>query len=158
MIPALAKRKEVKARDWQVDMKKTHLFGIVVIGLAIFIIISTAGDASTYVTFKEANEMAMEGDQSQIHVVGKLKKDDQGKIIEVQSSADKLSFSFTLIDENNKEQTVVYNEPMPADFLRSEQVVVVGSFQNQQFIADKILMKCPSKYVENKIEISSNQH
>jgi len=137
-------------------MKKTHLFGIIIIGLAIFIIISTAGDASTYVTFKEANAMAEEGDQAQIHVVGKLKKDDQGRIIEVQSSPDKLSFSFTLVDENNKEQTVVYYEPMPPDFLRSEQVVVVGSYHDDQFIADKILMKCPSKYVENELKIGSN--
>ncbi len=137
-------------------MKKTHLFGIIIIGLAIFIIISTAGDASTYVTFDEADEMAQEGDLTHIHVVGRLKKDDQGSIIEVKSSSDKLSFSFTLIDENNHEQTVVYNEPMPPDFLRSEQVVVIGSFRDGQFGADKILMKCPSKYVEEKVEISSN--
>ena len=139
-------------------MKKTHLFGIIIIGLAVFIIISTAGDASTYVTFKEANKMAMDGDQTQIHVVGKLKRDDLGNIIEVESSRDKLWFSFTLIDEGNKEQMVVYNEPMPPDFLRSEQVVVVGSFRDKHFVADKILMKCPSKYVDEEVKIGSNQY
>jgi len=137
-------------------MKKTHVFGIVIIGLAIFIIISTAGDASTYVTFEKANEMAHEGDRSRIHVVGKLKKDDQGNIVEVQASSDKLSFSFALIDENEREQIVLYNEPMPPDFLRSEQVVVVGSYHDDHFIADKILMKCPSKYVEEEVKIGSN--
>jgi len=137
-------------------MKKTHLFGMVIIGLAVFIIISTAGDASTYVTFEQANEMAQGGDRTLIHVVGKLKKDGQGNIIEVESSPDKLSFSFTLIDENQKEQIVLYNEPMPPDFLRSEQVVVVGSYHDDHFVANKILMKCPSKYVEEEIKISSN--
>ena len=137
-------------------MKKTHVFGIVIIGLAIFIIISTAGDASTYVTFEQANEMAHEGDRSRIHVVGTLKKDDQGNIVEVQASSDKLSFSFTLLDENEREQIVLYNEPMPPDFLRSEQVVVVGSYHDDHFIADKILMKCPSKYVEEEVKIGSN--
>ena len=74
----------------------------------------------------------------------------------MQASSDKLSFSFTLIDENEREQTVMYNEPMPPDFLRSEQVVVVGSYHDDHFIADKILMKCPSKYVEEEVKIGSN--
>ena len=137
-------------------MKKTHLFGIAIIGIAIFIIISTAGDASTYVTFDQAQELASDGNNSRIHVVGKLKRDSQGEIIEVEPSPDKLSFSFTLVDENNGEQKVFYNEPMPADFLRSEQVVVVGLFLGDQFVAEKILMKCPSKYVEEEVKISSS--
>jgi len=40
---------------------------------------------------------------------------------------------------------------MPPDFLRSEKVVVNGNYQNSQFIAKKILLKCPSKYQEQKL-------
>jgi cytochrome c-type biogenesis protein CcmE len=40
---------------------------------------------------------------------------------------------------------------MPADFTKSEQVVVIGAYKNGQFIADKILMKCPSKYQEDTV-------
>ena len=64
-----------------------------------------------------------------------------------------LSFSFIMVDQNNLEQEVIYNQPMPMDFLRSEQVVVVGSYKKNKFIADKILMKCPSKYQENEIKV-----
>lgn len=133
-------------------MKKSHIIGIVIIGIAIAVIISTAGDASTYVTFDKAKEMASNGNESSIHVVGELKKSQSGEIIGIQPSADKLSFSFLMVDENQNEQTVFYNEPMPPDFQRSEKVVVIGAYQQNTFVADKILMKCPSKYQENTVK------
>lgn len=136
-------------------MKKSHIIAIVVIAACIAIIIATAGDASTYVTFDQAYEMASVGNKTHIHVVGDLKKDDAGNIVGIEKSADNLSFSFILIDENKKEQKVFYNEPMPPDFTRSEKVVVIGSYQNNSFIASKILLKCPSKYQEEKINTTS---
>ncbi|MGL1888337.1 MAG: cytochrome c maturation protein CcmE [Reichenbachiella sp.] len=135
-------------------MKKSHILGIIVIGVAIMVIISTAGDASTYVGFSEAKEIAQAGNDKKIHVVGQLKKDTHGEIKGIQESPDKLSFSFVLVDQNNKEQRVLFNEPMPADFLRSEQVVVVGAYHQNAFLASKILMKCPSKYQEETIEVT----
>lgn len=133
-------------------MKKSHIIGIVIIGIAIAVIISTAGDASTYVTFDKAQEMASNGNESSIHVVGELKKSQSGEIVGIQPSADKLSFSFLMVDENQNEQMVFYNEPMPPDFQRSEKVVVIGAYQQNTFVADKILMKCPSKYQENTVK------
>lgn len=134
-------------------MKKSHILGIVVIAIAAMVIVSTAGDASTYVSFKEAQEMAEDGSSKMIHVVGALKKNEAGHPVGIQTSPDMLSFSFLMVDQNNVEQEVIYNEPMPMDFLRSEQVVVVGSYKKDKFIADKILMKCPSKYQEDEIKV-----
>jgi cytochrome c-type biogenesis protein CcmE len=135
-------------------MKKSHIIAIIVIVAAIGIIISTTRDASSYVSFDQAYQLASNGSKSQIHVVGDLKKDAEGNIIGMEKSADKLSFSFILVDENQKEQKVYYNEPMPADFTRSEKVVVIGGYQNEAFVASKILLKCPSKYQEEKINAS----
>lgn len=134
-------------------MKKSHILGIVVIAIAAMVIVSTAGDASTYVSFKEAQEMAEDGNSKMIHVVGALKKNEAGHPVGIQTSPDMLSFSFLMVDQNNVEQEVIYNEPMPMDFLRSEQVVVVGSYKKDKFVADKILMKCPSKYQEDEIKV-----
>jgi cytochrome c-type biogenesis protein CcmE len=134
-------------------MKKSHIFGIIIIAVAVMVIVSTAGDASTYVSFGEAQELAAKGNSGMIHVVGALKKDQQGQPVGIQTSPDMLSFSFIMVDQNNLEQEVIYNEPMPMDFLRSEQVVVVGSYKKNMFVADKILMKCPSKYQENEIKV-----
>ena len=132
-------------------MKKSHIVGLLVIAAAIAIIISTAGDASSYVTFDKAYEMSSVGNKVSIHVVGDLKKDFRGEITGLETAPDNLSFSFLLIDENKKEQKVYYNEPMPPDFTRSEKIVVIGSYRGDIFVADKILLKCPSKYTEQKL-------
>ena len=132
-------------------MKKTHIIAILVIAAAVMIIISTAGDASTYVTFGEARKMAEKGNNKMIHVVGKLKKDDQGKFVGIEPSADHLSVSFLMVDHANSEQKVFYKDPMPPELLKSDQVVVIGSFKQGIFVADKVLLKCPSKYQETKL-------
>lgn len=132
-------------------MKKSHILIIVVIAVAIGIIVSTAGDASTYVTFDEAYSMATSGNDNSIHVVGELKKDDAGHVIGIQTGADMVSFSFVLVDDNGKEQLVQYKEPMPTDFTKSEKVVVIGKYKGDAFNADKILLKCPSKYQETEL-------
>jgi cytochrome c-type biogenesis protein CcmE len=134
-------------------MKKTHIVIILVIAAAIGIIITSAGDASTYVTFDEARQMALTGKKNNIHVVGQLKKDSQGKVIGIKEGADKVSFSFVLVDDAGREQKVDYNEPMPADLMRSEKVVVIGSYQGENFKATKIILKCPSKYQEQNVNV-----
>ncbi len=134
-------------------MKTTHIIGILVIAVAIVMIMTTAGDASQYLTFSEAKELSEEGSKTQVHIVGQLKKDMRGEIVGIVPSPDKLSFKFLMIDENGDEQMVFHPNPMPTDFIRSEQVVIVGSYNEDNFIADKILLKCPSKYQEENIEV-----
>ncbi len=135
-------------------MKLTHIIAIVAIAVAVGVIISTTGDASTYVSFKEASQLASEGKSKKVHVVGTLKKDPAGHILEMsyQPEIDPNHFTFSLVDKNHESRTVVYHNPKPQDFERSEQVVVVGSIQDNAFVAEKILMKCPSKYQDTKIK------
>jgi cytochrome c-type biogenesis protein CcmE len=134
-------------------MKKSHILIIIVIAAAIGIILSTAGDASSYVSFDEAMELSTAGNKKDIHVVGELKKDQLGNVVGIEEGADKVSFSFIMIDDKGKEQTVMYNQPMPADFQRSEKVVVIGSYSGESFHASKILLKCPSKYQEQNANV-----
>lgn len=134
-------------------MKKSHILVIIVIAAAIAILVSTAGDASTYVGFNEAYAMATAGNTKDIHVVGELTKDAAGNVIGIEPGLDKVSFSFVLIDENGKQQKVEYNEPMPQDFTKSEKVVVIGRYEGDVFKATKILLKCPSKYQEQNVRV-----
>lgn len=134
-------------------MKKSHILIIVVIAAAVAIIVTTAGDASTYVGFDDAYKMANAGSKKDIHVVGQLKKNASGEVIGIEEGADKVSFSFVMIDDQGKEQLVTYNEPMPADFTKSEKVVVIGSYNGDAFHASKILLKCPSKYQEQNVNV-----
>jgi cytochrome c-type biogenesis protein CcmE len=134
-------------------MKKSHILILIVIAAAVGILITTADDASSYVSFSEAYQLASSGTKKDIHVVGELKKDAQGNIIGIEEGADKVSFSFLMVDDNGKEQKVSYREPMPADFTKSEKVVVIGSYSGGTFVASKILLKCPSKYQEQNVNI-----
>ena len=69
-------------------MKKSHIIIIVIIAAAIGIIMTTAGDASTYVTFTDAYKMASQGNDESIHVVGELKKNASGEVIGILEGAD----------------------------------------------------------------------
>ena len=136
-------------------MKKSHIIGIVVIAIAVFVIISTAGDASTYVTFDEARSLFESGSDKKVHVVGQLKKDEDGQIVGVDPSEDKLTVTFLMVDNNMKTNKVFYNKPMPPDLKQSEQVVVIGQFRENYFYAEQILLKCPSKYEEESLQVSA---
>ncbi len=134
-------------------MKKGHIIGLGIIAIAIVIIMTSIGDASSYESFSTALEMKKDGEDKPIHVVGQLKKDANGEVIGLNVREDKVSFTFMLVDNEGTEQEVFYNEPVPADFTRSESVVVIGSYKNEEiFVADKILMKCPSKYQETEVQ------
>ena len=134
-------------------MKKSHILIIIVIAAAIGILVSTAGDASTYVGFGEAYAMATAGNKKDIHVVGELTKDASGNVTGIETGADKVSFSFILVDDSGRKQKVEYNEPMPQDFTKSEKVVVIGRYEGDVFKASKILLKCPSKYQEQNVTV-----
>lgn len=139
-------------------MKKSAIYALVVIAIAAATILSMTSDASTYVNFKQAYDLAKSGSEKKIHVVGTLKKDPKTHEIVGMSYnpvQDPNLFTFILVDHNNEEREVTYFSPKPQDFERSEQVVVIGSFKNEHFVADKILMKCPSKYQDNEFRDAS---
>jgi cytochrome c-type biogenesis protein CcmE len=135
-------------------MKISHIIALVVIAVAIGIIMTLSSDASTYVSFKEADEMLKNGETKSIHVVGSLKKDANGRPVGMiyEPTIDPNHFEFMLIDSLKNERKVVYNQPKPADLDKSEKVVVVGKMQAEgYFSAEQILLKCPSKY-NNQVE------
>ena len=134
-------------------MKISHIIALVVVAIAIGVVVSTAGDASTYVTFNEAKALVAEGDHGDVHVVGELVKDRAGNIeMLYQPEIDPNRFEFNLIDTNRTEMRVVFGNPKPADFERSEKIVIIGNVQGDVFRAKKILMKCPSKYTEKEVK------
>ncbi|HTL81483.1 MAG TPA: cytochrome c maturation protein CcmE [Bacteroidia bacterium] len=119
-------------------MKKTHIIGIVLIAIAIGCIFTLLGNSSTYSDFATA---AASGDE--VHVAGSL---DRAKPMEYDAVADPNRFAFWMIDKKGLEKHVVLTKSKPQDFERSQQVVVVGAFKGDEFIASDVLMKCPSKY------------
>ena len=127
-------------------MKKSSIAGIVSIALAIGIIISTYADSSTYGSFNDAKES-----ETELHVVGKLNKE---KELHYNPQQDANYFAFYMKDNQGKECKVVFNGSKPQDFERSEQIVLTGKMIGNEFHASKILMKCPSKYTKDEVEVT----
>ena len=134
-------------------MKNLFPIYLIFLSITIIIVISTFADASTYVSFSDAKSLYSVGKKSPIHVVGRLIKNEENKVIGIKKSDDNLSFSFDMIDEEGTIENVFYGEPMPPDFILSDQVVVIGSYNDKRFIAKEILLKCPSKYTEDQVNI-----
>jgi cytochrome c-type biogenesis protein CcmE len=124
-------------------MKKSSIVGMLIIAIAIGVIISAYADSSTYGSFTDAQET-----QKELHVVGKLNK---LKDMVYNPQKDANYFSFYMVDNKGKECKVEFTGSKPQDFERSEQIVLTGQMENGAFHADKILMKCPSKYTQDKI-------
>jgi cytochrome c-type biogenesis protein CcmE len=124
-------------------MKKSYIIAIVLIAVAFAAIISTVNDSGTYANFKEAS--AHEG--KVFHVVGKLNRD---KPYEYHPEQNANLFSFYLFDNNGEEKKVLLNKAKPQDFDKSEQIVIIGKMKGDEFIASDILLKCPSKYADEK--------
>jgi cytochrome c-type biogenesis protein CcmE len=55
-------------------------------------------------------------------------------------------FTFTMVDESQNSTTVVYTGAKPNNFDIAPMVVVKGKFVDDEFHANNILTKCPSKY------------
>jgi cytochrome c-type biogenesis protein CcmE len=127
-------------------MKKSSIFGLVVIAIAIAVIISVYANSSTYGSFTDARNT-----DSELHVVGHL---DKKKELLYDATKNANYFSFYMTDNKGAECKVVFTGTKPQDFERSEQIVLTGQMVGKEFHASKILMKCPSKYTQDKVEIT----
>jgi cytochrome c-type biogenesis protein CcmE len=81
--------------------------------------------------------------------VGKLQKEKEMVYNPIQ---DANYFSFYVKDQEGEECKVIYAGTKPQDFEKSEQIVLIGKMKSDEFHASKILMKCPSKYNNDKVE------
>ena len=128
-------------------MKKSSIIGLVVIAVAIAVIIGLYGNTSTYGSFADAKST-----NGELHIIGYL---DKQKELYYDPVKDANYFSFYMKDKKNGEECkVVFSGTKPQDFERSEQIVLVGEMRGNEFHASHIQMKCPSKYTQDKVEIT----
>jgi cytochrome c-type biogenesis protein CcmE len=127
-------------------MKKSSIFGLIVIAIAIAVVISTYSNSSTYGSFNDAKNTS-----SELHIIGHL---DKEKALFYDAATDANYFAFYMKDKQGEECKVIFTGTKPQDFERSEQIVLTGQMEGKEFHASKILMKCPSKYTQDKVEIT----
>lgn len=125
-------------------MKKIHIFGLVLIAGAIAALITLMDDISTY----DSVESARKKEGRFVHLIAKL---DTSKPIVYDPVKDPNFLSFTAVDSLGYSTQVVYRNAKPTDFEKSQRVVMKGSMQGETFECKEIVLKCPSKYTDEKV-------
>lgn len=122
-------------------MNTKTLFGIGFIAVFGFLVVNSFGEqVGGYEAFAEATESGRTA-----HVVG-VWLEDRPTTYDPAAN----TFSFWMEDEEGSVRQVVYPNPKPANFEDAEQVVVNGRMAGETFAADHILVKCPSKYNDER--------
>ena len=124
-------------------MKRIHIVIIIVIIVAIGVVITTLVSSSTYADFSTAKKYS----GTDYQVIGTLNI-HKPIVYDAQKNAN--SFSFFMKDKDSTEMKVVYSGTKPQDFERCDQVVISGSATDSVFYAKTLLLKCPSKYNDQK--------
>jgi cytochrome c-type biogenesis protein CcmE len=129
-------------------MRKSAIIGLITIAICIGFLVSLNADTDTYSNFTQAATSNKEE-----HVMGHWEKT---KGMHYDAVKDPNHFAFFMKDEKGEVKKVVLNGTKPQDFERSEKLVLIGKMENDTFYASKILMKCPSKYNDNLVEIQQD--
>ncbi len=130
-------------------MSKRTLWTVAGVALIVGFIAFGAGafkaSLTPYVTFAQARAA-----QEAVQVAGKL--------VHGSSSYDETSgmLSFLLEDEKGDRMKVRFAGTKPGNFEEATQIVVIGRYTDGVLMAEKLLVKCPSKYqgVEEKEYVS----
>ena len=124
-------------------MKKSYLLALVMILVAGAIVLRGGeADIAPYSNFTEA--AVTDGN---VKLVGTLVKD---KPMEYDPLVNPDLFSFYLKDDDGTERKVNLLMAKPKDFEMSESIVLTGKMIGDDFLAEDIQMKCPSKYKDEE--------
>ena len=127
-------------------MKRTHIVLLVVIAIAIGGLIMKSVDFSTYDTIASAKEKQ----GKYVHLIARL---DKSVPQEYDPAKNPNYFAFTAVDSLGGSTKVVYHNTKPAEFEHSERIVLKGKMQGDVFECSEILLKCPSKYKDDKKQL-----
>lgn len=121
--------------------KRIIVFITAVLLLALSIVLMSDDLFSPYVSFSHAESHP----GKYVQIIGSRVKNGEVK-------HDEKGFSFSMKDDSGKELNVYHAGVKPVNFEHTEQVVALGKYsaETATFTADKILVKCPSKYEKEK--------
>lgn len=121
-------------------MKNGPIITAVVTLLAMTgVVVAFMSNASPYVTVAEARQSA--GDR--LHLLGTLDKSS------IRMDFAKHVLKFNLKDPKGEVATVRYMGE-PQSLQTATEVVAIGKMQDGEFVSEQLLLKCPSKYEEDK--------
>ena len=134
-------------------MKRTHI--VILIGIAALItgLLVFSADFSTYDSINSAK--LKKG--SFVHVIAKI---DKSEPIIYDPIKNPNYLSFYAVDSLGGKTKVIYKNSKPGDLEKTERIVLKGKMTNDYFDCQDILLKCPSKYKDDKktLEKNVNEH
>jgi cytochrome c-type biogenesis protein CcmE len=132
-------------------MKRTHI--VILIGIAALIVglLVFSVDFSTYDTISSAKNKQGKF----VHLIAKL---DKTQPITYDPINNPNYLSFYVVDSLGDKAKVVYHNSKPGDLEKSERIVIKGKMQKDYFDCKDILLKCPSKYKDDKKVLEKNMN
>ena len=124
-------------------MKKMHIVLLVAIAIAIGTLIMFSVDFSTYDTIASARQKQGKF----VHLIARL---DKNIPMDYDPAKNPNYLSFFAKDSLGASTKVIYHNTKPAELEQSERVVLEGKMQGDIFECSGILLKCPSKYKDDK--------
>ena len=115
---------------------KTIVGLVLIVAFTSMLFLNFGQQVGGYMNFPEA-----EASGTRAHVVGMWVDADQFRY-----DAGSNVFTFMMEDEVGNVRQVRYGNPKPANFEDAEKVVIDGYADGDHFVAENILVKCPSKY------------
>jgi cytochrome c-type biogenesis protein CcmE len=123
-------------------MKAKYIIGgIIIISFIVWAGISFNKTLTPYVTISEAKT-------SDTMVQVKGKRVDNGSFDMEQNV-----FVFNMVDEVGEQIQVVYDGAKPGNFEQATEIVCIGRYTDGKFHAKELLVKCPSKYMEESANL-----
>jgi cytochrome c-type biogenesis protein CcmE len=126
-------------------VKRTYIIVLFFIAICIGVVASQLGNVSSYAHFGDRKLKA----GKEVRLKGTLATNQP---VVYDPVVDPNSFSFYLVDEKGEVGKVVCFDEKPRDFEKSDEIVITGTQKDDVFYASDLLVKCPSKYVEEEIE------
>ena len=130
-------------------MKTSSIIILVAIAAAIGVLLMYSVDFSTYDTISSAK--AKPG--KYVHLIARL---DKSKPIQYDAIKDPNYLSFFATDSLGGSTQVIYHNTKPAELEQSDRVVLKGRMEGNIFECDNILLKCPSKYKDDKKQLEKS--
>ena len=124
------------------------IIGGAVIALAIIYLIftTTQSTASYFLTVEELYDKGSAIYDRNVRVSGMVMGDG------VDFNSRELTLKFEIAGASGETLPVVFNGPKPDQMRHGADAILEGKYDGEIFVADSLLLKCPSRYEEGVIE------
>ena len=130
-------------------MKRTSIIILVAIAIGIGALISMSVDFSTYDTVGSA----MKKQGKFVHLIARM---DKTTPLDYDPAKNPNYLSFFAVDSLGERTRVIYRNTKPPELEQSDRIVLEGKMDGNTFECSQILLKCPSKYKDDKKELEKS--